>query len=106
VFWAIRGGGGNFGVVTEFEYELHPFDRNVLSGSIVWPIAQARDVLEHYAEAALGYTDEMYIGPVMAQLPDVGDVIVMEVVYNGDPAEGERQLAPLRAVGMPLVDGA
>jgi FAD/FMN-containing dehydrogenase len=105
LFWAIRGGGGNFGVVTEFEYQLHPFDRNVLSGSIVWPVAQARDVLEHYAEAASGYSDEMYIGPVMARLPDVGDVIAMDVVYNGDPAQGERELAALRAVGTPLVDG-
>jgi FAD/FMN-containing dehydrogenase len=105
LFWAIRGGGGNFGVVTEFEYQLHPFDRNVLCGSIVWPVAQARDVLEHYAEAASGYSDEMYIGPVMAQLPDVGDIVAMEVVYSGDPAEGERELALLRAVGTPLVDG-
>ncbi len=105
LFWAIRGGGGNFGVVTEFEYRLHPFDRNVLSGSILWPIAQARDVLEHYAEAAAGYSDEMYIGPVMARLPDVGDVIIMDVVYNGDPARGEKELAPLRAVSEPVVDG-
>jgi FAD/FMN-containing dehydrogenase len=105
LFWAIRGGGGNFGVVTEFEYQLHPFNRNVLSGAIVWPIAQARDVLEHYAEAASGYSDEMYIGPVMAQLPDLGEVVVMEILYNGDAAQGERELAPLRAVGTPLVDG-
>jgi FAD/FMN-containing dehydrogenase len=105
LFWAIRGGGGNFGVVTEFEYQLHPFDRNVLSGNIVWPIAQARQVLEHYAEHAAGYSDEMYIGPFMAQMPDVGDIIGVEVVYNGDPAQGERELAALRAVGSPLVDG-
>jgi len=104
LFWAIRGGGGNFGVVTEFEYQLHPFDRNVLSGNIIWPIAQARDVLEHYAEAAAGYSDEMYIGPLMAQLPDLGEVVAVDVVYNGDPAAGERELAPLRAVGTPLVD--
>lgn len=105
LFWAIRGGGGNFGVVTEFEYRLHPFDRNVLSGNILWPIEQARDVLEHYAEAAASYSDEMYIGPVMAHLPDVGDVIMMDVVYNGDPAQGEKELAPLRAVGDPVMDG-
>lgn len=104
LFWAIRGGGGNFGVVTEFQYQLHPFNRNVLSGNIVWPIDQARDVLEHYAENASGYSDEMYIGPIMAQLPDIGDVIVVDVVYNGDPAQGERELAPLRAVGTPLAD--
>lgn len=104
LFWAIRGGGGNFGVVTEFEYQLHPFDRNVLSGNIIWPIAQARDVLEHYAEAAARYSDEMYIGPLMAQLPELGEVIAVDVVYNGDPTAGERELAPLRAVGTPLAD--
>jgi FAD/FMN-containing dehydrogenase len=105
LFWAIRGGGGNFGVVTEFEYQLYPFDRNVLSGSIVWPIDAARDVLEYYAEAAAGYSDEMYVGPVLAHNPDLGDVVVMDVVYNGDPTAGEKELAPLRAVGTPIVDG-
>lgn len=105
LFWAIRGGGGNFGVVTAFEYQLYPFERNVLSGSIVWPIASARDILEYYAEAAAGYSDEMYIGPVMANNPDLGDVIVMDVVYNGDPSAGERELAPLRAVATPVADG-
>jgi FAD/FMN-containing dehydrogenase len=104
LFWAIRGGGGNFGVVTEFEYQLHPFDRNVLCGAIIWPIAQARDVLEHYAEAASRFSDEMYVGPDLVHLPEVGDAVVMEVVYNGDPAQGERELAPLRAVGTPAVD--
>lgn len=104
LFWAIRGGGGNFGVVTEFEYRLHPFERNVFSGNMVWPIDQARDVLGHYAEAASDYSDEMYIGPVMARLPDVGDVIIMDVVYNGDPAKGEKELAALRAVGKPVLD--
>jgi FAD/FMN-containing dehydrogenase len=105
LFWAIRGGGGNFGVVTEFEYELHPFDRNVLSGSIVWPLDQARDVLEFYAEWSAGLSDELYVGPVMARDPNAGDVVVMDVVYNGDPASGERELEALRAIGTPLVDG-
>jgi FAD/FMN-containing dehydrogenase len=104
LFWAIRGGGGNFGVVTEFEYALHPFDRNVLSGNIVWPVAEARDVLEHYAENANSYSREMYIGPVMAELPDVGQVFALEVVYNGDPAQGERELEAIRSIGTPIVD--
>ena len=82
LFWAIRGGGGNFGVVTEFIYQLHPFDRNCLSGSIVWPVAQARDVLEWYAEHAADLSDEMYIGPVMAADPNAGEIMVMDVVYN------------------------
>ena len=104
LFWAIRGGGGNFGVVTGFEFQLYPFERNLLSGSILWPVAQARDVLEFYAEWSAGLSDEMYVGPVMAQLPEVGDVIVMDVVYNGDPAAGEKELAPLRAIGKPIAD--
>ena len=104
LFWGIRGGGGNFGVVTEFEFELHPFDRNVLSGMIVWPVAQARDVLEFYGEWQGKLSDEMYAGPAMLATPDGAEVIAMEVVYNGDPAAGEKELAPLRKIGKPLVD--
>ncbi|MDX1498402.1 MAG: FAD-binding oxidoreductase [Woeseiaceae bacterium] len=105
LFWAIRGGGGNFGVVTEFEYALHPFDRNVFSGSIVWPVDQARDVLEFYGEWYQGLSDELYVGPAMVTLPDGTGVILMEVVYNGDPAAGEKQLEPLRKIGKPIDDG-
>ena len=105
LYWAIRGGGGNFGVVAAFDFRLHEFDRNIFSGSIVWPMDQARDVLEFYAETAADLSDEMYIGPVMAHNPDLGDVIVMDVVYNGDPTQGEKELAPLRAIGKPHVDG-
>ena len=105
LFWAIRGGGGNFGVVTEFEYRLHPFDRNVLSGNILWPVDQARDVLEFYAEWSAGLSDELYVSPSLARIPEVGDSVIMEVVYNGDPAAGEKELAPLRAIGKPTVDG-
>lgn len=105
LFWAIRGGGGNFGVVTEFDFQLHDFDRNVLSGLIVWPIDQARDVLEFYAEWQGGLSRELYTGPAMLTHPELGSVIAMEVVYNGDPAQGEKELAPLRAIGKPVVDG-
>jgi FAD/FMN-containing dehydrogenase len=105
LFWAIRGGGGNFGVVTRFEYQLHPFDRNCLSGMIAWPIEQARDVLDFYGEWYIGLSDELYAGPAMLTMPDGQGVLAMEVVYAGDPAAGERELAPLRAVGTPLEDG-
>jgi hypothetical protein len=92
-------------VVTEFEYQLHPFDRNVLSGNIVWPLDQARDVLEFYAEWSAGLSDELYVGPTLARIPEAGDSVIMEVVYNGDAAAGEKELAPLRAIGKPTVDG-
>jgi FAD/FMN-containing dehydrogenase len=105
LFWAVRGGGGNFGVVTKFEYQLHPFDRNVLSGMIVWPIDQARQVLDFYRDWHEGLSDELYTGPVMITMPDGKSVIAMEVVYNGDPAKGEKELAPLRRVGKPAEDG-
>ena len=105
LFWAIRGGGGNFGVVTDFEYQLHPFERNLLSGMIVWPIAQARDVLEFYGEWCQGLSDECYVGPVMATMPDGTGIVAMEVVYNGDPAKGEKELEPMRRIGTPIEDG-
>lgn len=105
LFWAIRGGGGNFGVVTKFEYQMYPFDRNVLSGSIVWPVDQLRDVLEFYAEWSAGLSDDIYVGPTIATTPDGDRVIMMDVVYNGDPAVGEKELAPLRKIGTPIADG-
>jgi FAD/FMN-containing dehydrogenase len=105
LFWAIRGGGGNFGVVTNFELQLHPFDRKVLSGSVVWPHEQARDVLEFYAEWSAGLSDEMYAGPTTLTTPDGVRLIMIDVVYNGDPAAGEKELAPLRKIGSPIDDG-
>ena len=104
LFWAIRGGGGNFGVVSKFHYQLHPFKRNLLNGMIVWPVAQARDVLEFYAEWSEGLSRELYVGPVMATMPDGTGIVAMEVVYNGDPAQGEKELAALRALGTPILD--
>ncbi len=105
LFWGVRGGGGNFGVVTEFEFRLHPFERQRLAGDIVWPLAQARDVLAFYAEWSEGLSDDLYVGPVLLTPPDGGSVIVMDVLYAGDPAAGEKEIAPLRKVGKPVQDG-
>jgi len=106
LYWAIRGGGGNFGVVTRFDYQLHPFNREVLSGMIMWPVEQAKEVLYFYADWHAGLPDELYVGPVMVTLPDgAASFVGMEVVYNGDPAIGEAELAPLRAIGTPAEDG-
>ena len=104
LFWAVRGGGGNFGVVTRFDYQLHRFDRNVLSGMIVWPIEQAREVLDFYASWYLDLSDDLYVGPAMLTLPDGTGVIAMEVVYASDPVQGEKEITPLRAIGKPLED--
>ncbi|HWM26883.1 MAG TPA: FAD-binding oxidoreductase, partial [Woeseiaceae bacterium] len=101
LFWAIRGGGGNFGVVSKFEYQLHPFERSVYSGNIVWPIAQAREVLDFYGDWYSDLSDDMYAGPAMLTMPDGTGVLLMEVVYAGDPSLGEKELAPLLAIGKP-----
>jgi len=91
--------------VTRFEYQLHPFNRNLLSGMIVWPIEQARQVLDFYGSWYEGLSDELYVGPVMLTMPDKKSVLAMEVVYNGDPAAGEKELAALRKIGKPSDDG-
>jgi len=104
LFWAIRGGGGNFGVVTEFEFQLHPFEPELLLGGVVWPLDQAREVLTFYSDWYRGLSDEMYVAPSIMTTPD-GGVLAMEVVYNGDPVAGEKELAPLLAVGKPAHNG-
>jgi FAD/FMN-containing dehydrogenase len=105
LFWAIRGGGGNFGVVTRFRFQLHPFDRNVLSGMIMWPVAQAREVLTFYSDWYSGLSDDLYVGPVMVTTPDGTSLVGFEVVYAGDPVLGEKELEPMRRIGQPLDDG-
>jgi hypothetical protein len=105
LFWAIRGGGGNFGVVTEFEYALHQVQPIVLGGDIFWPLDQARELLEFYAEWSTGLSKEMYVGPEIVPTPDGAGMIGMDVCYCGEIAAGERELAPLRQFGTPLSDG-
>ena len=105
LFWAIRGGGGNFGVVTEFEYQLHPFAHEVLSGTVLWPIAQAKEVLDFYAGWYAGLSDDLYVGPAMMTTPEGEGVVAIEVVYAGDPVAGEKELAPLLKIGTPIENG-
>jgi hypothetical protein len=105
LFWAIRGGGGNFGVVTEFEYQLHPFELEVLSGNVVWPIEQAKEVLDFYADWYHGLSDDLYVAPAMTATPDGQGILMMEVVYAGDPSAGEREVAPLLGIGQPMANG-
>lgn len=104
LFWAIRGGGGNFGVVTEFEYRVHEANPVMLGGDIVWPITEAQDLLEFYAEYSTRLSDEMYVGPYLAALPDGTGIVAMDVCYCGDLAAGVSELAPLAGFGQPLAN--
>lgn len=97
LFWAVRGGGGNFGVVTSFEYQLHPMDRTVLAGRIDWPMAQAREVLDFYAEFSARAPDELNL-----DIGIYGGAVSIRPCWSANLAEGERVLQPLRAFGRPV----
>jgi FAD/FMN-containing dehydrogenase len=105
LYWGVRGGGGNFGIVTGFEFRLHPMQRQVLGGRIVFPLARARDVLEVFAEYGARAPDDLYFDPFLA-LPPGGEpgVAGLSVCYSGPAEQAERALAPIRALGTPLAD--
>lgn len=103
LYWGLRGGGGNLGIVTTFEYQLHPVDR-ILGGMVAHPLSRAREVLEFYTEFVETAPDELTTLCLMKSAPDGNSVIAIAVCYCGDLAEGERVLAPLRKFGPPIAD--
>src|SRR5262249_27702498 len=109
LFWAIRGGGGNFGVVTGFEYRLHPLQDNILDGDRIYPFSKARELLDLVAEVGEKAPDELTLGVELANLtaaesPHPGRVALLEVTYLGKPAAAERLLEPFRKLGTPVAD--
>ncbi len=104
LFWAVRGGGGNFGVVTNFEFGLHPMSRTVMAGNLLYPLAEARQVLNVYAEYAASAPDEMYVDGGLVSRPGGFSAVVLHVCYSGDPADADRLLAPLRKAGTIVAD--
>lgn len=110
LFWAVRGGGGNFGVITGFEYRLHPVGPEVTAGLIVFPIAQAKQVLQQYRDYMASAPEQLNVWVVMRKAPPLPflpeavhgqEVAVLAIFYSGTPAEGERLIAPLRGFGTP-----
>jgi hypothetical protein len=103
LFWGVRGGGGNFGVVTSFKYQLHPIGP-VVGGLVIYPMSQARGFLKIYREFTASAPDD--VGPlaVLATLPDGTKAAVALLCYSGARDEGERVLRPLRAFGPPIAD--
>lgn len=104
LFWAVRGGGGNFGVVTSFEYRLHEVGP-VLGGAVVWPLAQAGRVLRFYDEFARGCPDELSANARFQLAEDGTPVLGIGVAWIGPLDVGERLLKPLRSCESPLADG-
>jgi FAD/FMN-containing dehydrogenase len=104
LFWALRGGGGNFGVVTSFEYQLHPVGPIVLGGLVIHPMGVAMDFIRFHREFSETLPDESYAAFAMLSLPDGTPVCAAIVAHNGDISEGERVFAPLRQWGTPVLD--
>jgi FAD/FMN-containing dehydrogenase len=103
LFWALRGAGANFGVVTSFEFRLHPVS-TVLGGMVLHPFDRAREVLRFYREFSATLPDALTVYAGVLTAPDGNRVIAMVVCYVGDLAQGERELTPLRRFGQPLAD--
>jgi FAD/FMN-containing dehydrogenase len=103
LFWAVRGGGANLGVVTSFEYRLHEVGP-VLGGAVVWPLNQAKRVLRFYGEFAQACPDELSVNAGFATAEDGTSVLGIAVAWIGPLDAGERALKPLRSCESPLVD--
>jgi FAD/FMN-containing dehydrogenase len=103
LFWALRGGGGNFGVVTSFEYRLHPVTQ-VLGGLVIYPLDQAREVLRFYRDFCRGLPDEAEAYCGLLTSPEGIPVAALILGYNGPVGEGEKVLAPARRFGRPVAD--
>jgi FAD/FMN-containing dehydrogenase len=110
LFWGVRGGGGNFGIVTNFEFQLHTVGPDVLTGLIVFPLDQAKDVLSKYREAVKTMSDDLNVWVVMRKAPPLPflpsdahgkEVVILAIFYAGDPVEGEKLIEPLKSFGTP-----
>ena len=102
--WGLRGGGGNFGVVTSFEYELYPVGPVLLGGVLIYPVAQAKEVLEFFDGYFEDAPDELYVDTTLITTPEGQKVLVLDSTYCGSIEAGERVLKPLREFRKPLVD--
>jgi FAD/FMN-containing dehydrogenase len=104
LFWGLRGGGGNFGVVTAFEFRLHPVG-TILGGLVVYPLSRARDLLRLYRDVAPTAPDELVAGVLITTWPDGTPVIAIGLCWSGAIEAGERIIEPLRRLGSPILDG-
>ncbi|HEV8285137.1 MAG TPA: FAD-binding oxidoreductase [Chitinophagaceae bacterium] len=113
LFWAIRGGSGNFGIITSFQFQLHPVGPQVLAGLIVHPLKDAAEVLKHYRSFAPSAPDKATCWVILRKAPPLPflpqdvhgkEVVVIAVMYAGDMGEGEKVLEPLRGFGNPIAD--
>jgi FAD/FMN-containing dehydrogenase len=101
LFWAIRGGGGNFGIVTTFEFQLHEVS-TILGGMLIYPASRARDVLRLYRDVTRTAPDALTVFAAMMHTPDGMPVVALAMCYNGPVNEGEQAIAAIRSFGSPI----
>jgi len=103
LLWGLRGGGGNFGIVSKFEFSLHPMEP-VIGGLLLYPVARAKELMRFYREAIAKSPDELILMVAMQAGPDGTPLCGFGVGYCGDPVKGEKVVASIRAFGTPLMD--
>ena len=103
LLWGLRGGGGNFGIVTELRYRLHPLEPTI-AGLLLYPLEKSKDVLRFFREITHHCPDNLAVAAALLSSPDGTPVSAFVICYNGDPQQGEKILAPIRAFGPPLAD--
>jgi FAD/FMN-containing dehydrogenase len=104
LFWGLRGGGGNFGVATGFEFQLHPVDPVMIGGELNYSFADAPKVLEFYFGYAAEAPDELNLDVSVVRLPNDMRFMSIDVCYSGPPAIADKVLAPLRQIRKPVQD--
>lgn len=106
LFWGVRGGGGNFGIVTSFEYRLHPVGPMVLGGLILHPLPRAKEVVQFYREFTSTSPDELTTYLAFVTSPDGDPTVAFFICYSGPIEKGEEVVRPLREFGPPVADMA
>jgi FAD/FMN-containing dehydrogenase len=104
LFWAVRGAGSNFGVVTSLKYRLHPVGPTVIGGLVIHPMSRAKEVLRFYREFTSTASEELTTVAIFMTLPDGQPIIAIGVNYAGDLGTGLAEVMPLRRFGSPVAD--
>ena len=105
LYWGVRGGGGNFGVVTSFEFKVHPMQRTVVGGDILFPLAEAKDILRFFAEYYETIPDEHYADIGLVSTPGgQGDFVMIHLCYSGPEKDASKWVDPIRNAGTAVVD--
>lgn len=105
LFWGIRGGGGNFGIVTSFEYGLHEMNRTVIAGDVIFPADRLKDALRFYADHCQSAPDELSLDLITAAPPGgKPGVVFIHAVYSGDHSKADKVLPPFDKLGEPMAN--